>query len=201
MHNNRYSRYLYVVLAILLVSILALAGCNLFYGKNITVNKGIAHFYFECPDRYKVKFIDTRDEADLKFTDVALSGPAGGEKNSRIVAQIDINIDDPFESREDAQAAWEYDIRFYEVYDNFEIISSSSRIVDGIQASEYIVAFTSTPDSDRMSNLKPVDMMAKEIYFDYNGLIWELSVRSSAQYFASNEARFEQLVESFKILE
>ena len=88
------------------------------------------------------------------------------------------------------------------MYENFEIINSSSVIVDGIQANEYVVAFTSNPDPDRdPPDLKPVDIIVKEIYFDYNGLIWNLSLRSSAQYFASNEIRFEQLIDSFKLLE
>jgi hypothetical protein len=197
MSNNKYCRYLYIALAVLLVSVLALNGCNLFYGKNITVDEGIAHFYFECPDRYKVKSIDARDEPDLKFTYVTIAGPYGGSISPYIY--IDINY--PFEGRENAQAAWEYQLRFYEVYDNFEIVSSSTTTIDGIQANEYIVAFTHTPDPDRDPDLKPVDMMAKDIYFDYNGLIWNLNVRSSALYFTSNEARFGQLIESFKILE
>jgi hypothetical protein len=104
--------------------------------------------------------------------------------------------------KEDAQAISEKDIQFFKIFKNLEFISTTSIIVDGIQANGYIVAFTSTPDPDRdPPYLKPVDMMAKDIYFDYNGLIWKLSLWSTAEYFTSNEILFEQLIESFKILD
>jgi len=196
--NNKILTWLNMTLTVLILGTVLFTGCNLFYGKNITVDRGIAHFYFECPDEYKVKSIDVRDELELKFTYVVLAGPYRGT----IYPYIYIDISRPFEGRHDAQTTWEYGIRFYEVYENFEIINSSSVIVDGIQANEYVVAFTSNPDPDRdPPDLKPVDIIVKEIYFDYNGLIWNLSLRSSAQYFASNEIRFEQLIDSFKLLE
>ena len=145
--SNKILTWLNIVLAVLILSTVLFTGCSLFYGKNITIDKGIAHFYFECPDRYKVDYIDVYDEPDLNGTHVKLLGPAEGE--SRITPQIDINIDRPFEGRQDEQAAWEYDIRFYQVYDNFEILSSSSTIIDGIQANKYMISFNSSPDPYR----------------------------------------------------
>jgi hypothetical protein len=72
-------------LGVLLVIAVVFTGCNPFYGKNITINKGIAHFYFERPDGCEVYRTDIYDEPDLKFTYINLSGPPEGEKNNRII--------------------------------------------------------------------------------------------------------------------
>jgi len=42
--------------------------------------------------------------------------------------------------------------------------------------------------------------MLREVYFDYNGLIWRIDIRSDSTTAEEDKADFEHVLQTFKIL-
>ncbi len=57
-------------------------------------------------------------------------------------------------------------------------------------------------------NIQPIDRGLKEppfevwrkVFFDYNGLIWQIDIRSASSTAEEDKADFEHIVKTFKIL-
>jgi hypothetical protein len=199
MVNSRYNRCLQIALAVLLVAIPVLTGCNIFYTKTVTIDEGIAHFSFARPEGYTLKTRTIEDSAEVKYTYIVLSGPVG---ESLINSVIGIQVIYPSPDFPDSLALWEYNMSTYEEYDDFETIDCSPATVGGIQGSECGCYYTETADLGRnLPDVVPVKMICKGVYFEYNGLIWGITLLSALDDMDENRAHFDYLLESFTFLD
>ena len=95
-------------------------------------------------------------------------------------------------------------MNMFKEFEGFETIDCSSVIVtvDGIPGNECGFYYTETSDLNRdLPDLVPVDMICKGVYFDYDGLIWGITMLSSLADIEENQAHFEYLLETFKFLD
>ena len=197
----RYSLWLKVILAILLVGILALTSCNLFYSKTITINKGIVHFSFERSEGYSVENSTIKDDSEDKYTHIIITGPVGEDSINSVIG---IYVRYPSFNFPDSLALWEYDMNMFKKFEGFETIDCSPVIVkvDSIQGNECGFYYTETSDLNRdLPDLVPVEMIYKGVYFDYDGLIWGITMLSSLADIEENQAHFGHILETFEILD
>ncbi len=199
MKNYRCNHYLQIALIVFVIGILALAGCNLFHGKTITIDKGIAHFSFERPEGFSVETNTIVNNLEDKYTHIVITGPIG---EASINSVIGIYIKYPSSEFPDSLALWEYDMDMFKDFEGFEIIDCSPVIVDGIQGNECGFYYTETPDiNPYLPDAVPIEMICKAVHFDYNGLIWEITMLSALVDIETNQAHLDHLLGTFKFLE
>lgn len=199
MKNNRYNHCFQIALAVLLIGIIALTGCNLFYSKTMTIDEGIAHFSFERPEGFKVETRTIEDNEEGGYTHIVVSGPVG---EAHINSVIGIYITYPSSEFPDSLALWEYDKDMFIDFEGFEIIDCSPVLVDSISGNECGFYYTETSDINHdLPDAVPIEMVYKAVYFDYNGLIWEINMLSALADIETNQAHFDHILETFKFLE
>ncbi len=189
-----------VVMALMmLVSSSALNGCsgNEEYTK-VTVNKSEARFSFEYPVGYEDPFhslqeTDQDNMVQLYHPEDRLRGVADKilsivfEPGGKEFPNAEAKLEDLLEGREHPDP----------YYDNkFQLLERSSTEVSGTQG-EYIV-YSFVP---RGGNLGLGPVVSREVYFDHDGLIWEIDLTSKEGIADTVKGEFEHVLQTFKILD
>jgi len=201
MKTYRNSLWLRIIFAILLVGILALTSCNLFYGRKVTINRGIEYFSFERSEGYSVENSIIKDDSEEKYTHIVITGPVGEDSINSVIG---IYVTYPSFRFPDSKALWEYDMNMFEELEGFEIIDCSSVIVtvDSIPGNECGFYYMEILDIYHdITNAVPVDMICKGVHFEYDGLIWKITLLSSLADIEENHAHFDHILETFEILD
>jgi hypothetical protein len=162
--------------------------------KTFSLEKGIGHFSFEYPARYKVEITEVR--TDLQYTHVTFSSPFS--KELRDSTFITVFVAPPDDASPNSEALLEKSLASAEVLDDFRFVERFSLTVAGVQGQEVVYSYGRLVSN--YENVRIPEFM-REVYFDRGGLIWSVSMRSNQSMAEADEADFEHVLQTFKILE
>ncbi|MDD5082830.1 MAG: hypothetical protein PHU08_05595 [Dehalococcoidales bacterium] len=209
-------RYLRQELAVLLVlAVLVTCGCINSGYRSIKVEDQICSYSFEYPASYTVDGPSVEDNSDWRYSTIGVSAP----RASRTMKVPDV------ESSE-----WRtYEVRYTPLgvsifvrdssvrpdlprksvdriislnQDNtyFKVLDNSGIIVDGNRAEQ--LAYEDAPFSFiTPTDSKPQLKYERDVFFDYNGLNWHISMTSDIELRSEADSIFEHIVQTFKILD
>jgi hypothetical protein len=196
------SKITFVVMGIILVALTIITSAcrhlNPDY-RAFTLSRGIGHFSFDYPTRYRVGKVEVRDE----YTAISLNGPYLGE--DKVVAGINIFINSYSSGAPDLEAEVDGDIESFKTYSDFRLIERSSIVLSNEKA-EKIKYFNNAPPTlyETSRGLGPKPTITNVVYFVRNNTLWIL--RSYYQQITDNsdseyESDFEHMLETFEIIE
>jgi len=193
----RVYRLLCAVLILILLVPAAGGGCADCEGYRLLhVQEGIAHFSLEYSCNWKVTIVDTRDI----YTDVGLIGPTLKVDDSKVPSGVClVYVKEPSEETPNASAAQDDYLAYLANREDVNILEYSSAIVAGLEAKQ--VKFHHNIPTDPVRVKDPVPAIARLLYFDYAGLIWEIYTSSTLSTAEENEVHFNHILEAFKILD
>ncbi len=192
---------LYLLLLFILIAF-ATAGCHFcFWGdyKALSIKEGIAHFRFEYPCRYDATFgVHIEDE----YTDVNVLSPWNNEVQGRTILTIFVIAPDA--GLRDSKQAIEKDLSFWSDSD-YQFLDRFALSIDGVEGEE-IVYFYNQPrpplgQVGHIPGAGPAPTIARGVYFDHKGLIWEITMSSNEATAETDKADFEHVLETFEILD
>jgi hypothetical protein len=172
------------------------------------LEKGIAHFTFEYPFVYRVGKVEVR--SDLNYTDVTLNGPGVRYKEGTNRTFIYIFIRTSNDYIPDAKSSLEYDLAFNNelvqrdsrLLKDYKLLERSQIYVAGIDGEQLIYYWDmGVPEYPEDPDPGPIPTVMRKVYFDYDNLIWELSIRSNQAIVEEANAIFEHMLETFQILD
>ncbi|MBN1692685.1 MAG: hypothetical protein JW845_03920 [Dehalococcoidales bacterium] len=188
----------------LVISVVLLAGCtdtepttttNIGYLKATATKLGI-NFTFEYPDSYikltPVAFEDTGGDNSINLLYVE-PGTAEGKADK----QIQIIPLAPIKGRPNAVAWANEHITILEINDEeFELIERSTIEVAGISGE--MIAYKCSILGNYMNS---PNLIIRDVYLDYQGYIWKISVLSITELGAQVEPDFDHLTDTFDFLD
>jgi hypothetical protein len=207
-----------IVLVFLALAFIACNGCiesgaisYTFKGvQNVTVNRYVSsrdslpRFSFEYPVCYS---LSDRTEGNLNpALYIYLNAESSDEFFKGILKDIRIemtNYDPKWLGFADAKTSMNRNISDLKrvLYRNFRILAKRRITVNGIQGWETIVSFRERPFSgiiDMKARL-PNFMIARDVYFDYQGVTWVISLYSDKNsYEIQTKNNFELILKTFK---
>jgi hypothetical protein len=201
MTNTKFKYPAYIISIVLIASSFLLTGCSEY--KIFTLEKGIAHFAFECPYSYKTEKVEVR--SDFEYTHIILSGPGvrlieGGMDRTFIYLFIRTTSNDV----PSAESALEDELTFKSglPLKDYQLMERSQISVAGIDGEQLIYYWDmGVPEYPDDPEPEPIPTIMRKVYFDYGNLIWTLSIRSNQAIVEEANAIFEHILETFKILD
>jgi hypothetical protein len=201
-----------VCLAFIVVMVYALAaiapGCDSSMEGYRTLNfNKVAHFSFEYPAHYEKYSAHATVENRTIYVGFRDKVPSKGSTEGFIY----IYVEGAGDTYPDAEAALEDTLSIFvepDYYDEDDeeepkrLLERSTITVAGIPAE--LIVYSYGYDYVRDSPSDPwviLIRIAREVYFDYNGLIWKLAIESDEDRADVAEADFEHLLETFQILD
>lgn len=177
---------------------------------HLEADNEICHISLEYPGRYdRVDVEETIErwgfyvvyfELDEKEQPMIVPG-AGTQMVTYVPGSMEINIYDASPRNVMALDEIERELKAQQRWPGFELLERTTITVGAINA-EYAFSVNNTlhifpaePGED------PPPRYIWEVYFDYNGLIWNMSAFSEESMVESVGADFEHLLTTFKILE
>jgi hypothetical protein len=195
----------FIVISVLLVVIgVVSSGCLRPQFRTCTVRKGIVHFSFEYPGKYRLNKIEHRDT----YTDVTLSGPPYIKDMvsthgyiSAVLFGYELDLDQIVNT--DIEN-WETPNTYPDLV-NFVLIERSPVTVGGIEG-EWVKysANSLLTTSDISRGLSPVTVITCKVYLVRGKYQWNLSwsfQQTDPETDASFEADFDHIVDTFQILD
>ena len=164
--------------------------------KKVTVSKSIASCSFEYPVSYEDPFgsllegdpensvLLLRPYADKWYADIALSVIV--ENNGSLFTNAKDALDN---------LLYNYEHPYYD--NKFILLERSSVEVSGVTGEIVIFSITMAPDY----YLGPHSAVGRDVFFDHNGMIWNIHLYSHETIAEQAEADFEHILESFQILD
>jgi hypothetical protein len=206
-----------VIFLILLVSLL-LTGCGPSTERIRTfeVDTDLCHYTFEYPDYYRTEGPSTDLGIRGPYTFMYLWGhrepieiivPAGNEhvrtvKSSYCTSAITISVYAPHTIDGELWHAMDYAEGMAEGnhnWDYFELLERSTILISGIEAELVFI------QSDWIGLFPPSEVTKveyeKAVFFDYDGLVWRIDANARMDINHRVMEDFENLLESFKILD
>jgi hypothetical protein len=211
-------RGLYTLVALSLLSILVMTGCNFSNSgfKSVTIENELCHYSLEYPAYYDKDIRDNFD-FDVPYTALTLDAPtisevievpdpSSGEiktvtgytspaviyvivSDSKEYWGESYSATDKLEGVLEDEAKWE----------NFELLERASMTVFGIEGE--MVAYL----VDKLMPIPREDGQRLEynraVYFEYDGLIWLIEAKCNQEIMDQVRADFEHIVETFTILD
>jgi len=188
----------------LVISVVLLAGCtdtepttttNIGYLKATATKLGI-NFTFEYPDSYikltPVAFEDTGGDNSINLLYVE-----PGTSEGKADKQIQIIPLAPIKGRPNAVAWANEHITILEINDEeFELIERSTIEVAGISGE--MIAYKCSILGNYMNS---PNLIIRDVYLDYQGYIWKISVLSITELGAQVEPDFDHLTDTFDFLD
>jgi len=180
MKNNYFVAICFVVMTF--ISIMLIAGISCFSNdsdyKIFSVEKGIAYFSFEYPPDWKIGI----NETEQGYTDIMIFAPSFKSKRNDVNVNStvwSIFITYPDERWPDVKTAInDFLSSWQDTYDAM-IIEQSEININGVAAEQYIISYKSSVDYPRQ---EPEPIIHREVFFNYNGLIWNISEISNEDY-------------------
>ena len=165
--------------------------CDALHGQTITINRGDFHYSFKKPEGFDIQSVDVGYGSY-----VTMVSPPFGNGN---YAWIHIFIYEPTSKKPNALAAWETSSDYPDNFE-FEILDISDVLVDSIQAIQYTYSYLSIPEPRYEPNAIPEYWAHSDVYFDYDGFIWEISLWVIRSGLEAHLEDFENFLSTFKIL-
>jgi len=189
-----------LVLAFLYIIPTIGVGCTKCEGyKQLSVDEGIAHFSFEYPCNWKIGIVDARHDYEHTYTNVKVFGPDFKRERDTVSSTVWIFFICPTDAdTPDASAALEYSLSYWQDFRDFEILERSTVEIAGLQV-EQVVFFCQV--AGRFYDSPPIPSIDRELYFEYSGLIWKISISSRPEVVEADNVHFEHLLETFRILD
>lgn len=196
----------FIVISVLLVIIVGTVSCGCLRPqfRTCTVKKGITHFSFEYPGKYRLNKIEQRDT----YTDVTLSGPpyikdmvSTYGSVSAFLYGYELDLDQLVnKSIED----WETPGTYPDPV-NFILIERSPVTVGGIEGERVKYSDNSLlTTSDIARGLSPVTVITCRVYIVRGKYLWSLIwafQQTDPETDASFEADFDHIIDTFKLLD
>ena len=190
---------LMVVMTLLVVSLAPVACAAKEQGayKKLVLREGIAHFSFEYPSTYDEPTVSPTG----RFTSVVSGRKLTGANGNDPV--LDIYVTEGGDLRPDAKTSLEKALNRYEteIFKDFKLIERSSITVLGVRTEQIVYTYSGgypgTGISDRGI---PAPFMGREVFFDYNGMVWNITISSLLEESETARADFEHILQTFKIL-
>ncbi len=195
---NKRSFLLGLAAVILLITAsLSVVGCERSGYETFTLERGIGHFSVEYPASYDIARVEVRNDEEHIYTSVAFISPY--LKKKQVYNAISIFVDTKSDSFPNAEAAMEFSLSSHEKWEDFKLLDRGSITVNGIQAQQIIYSYTVLRDPMYFKDTQ-VSATEREVYFDYGGLIWEISISSNTSTAEAANVHFEHILQTFKIL-
>ena len=87
-------------------------------------------------------------------------------------------------------------------YNNYKVLEQTSVELSGA-IGEQVIYFYKTaiegPSNEPAGGLEPT--IARDIYFDYGGLVWNIAIISNQEVVDIHEVYFEHMLETFQFIE
>ena len=196
--KNKTIAWMNIILAVLIFSAVLFTGCDIFYGKTITVNKGISHFSFERPEGYSIGTFETFNNSEYQYTYIFLSSPENDLGYSTSHMSISANFTS--EVLPNAESMLEYSLSTYEHFNDFELLGRFTETVAGIEGQGIIVSYSLLRDENHPVPGRAT-YIAREIAFGQGDLIWSIEISSDASFVEEGIADFEHVLETFTLLD
>ena len=201
---------LYITITtILFIMLTVYSGCNTRY-RLLTEDEGIAHFSFEYPaDLNEVEFIRSSTDDFICVSLIREVVKDGWwDKSLYFLAEKPPVLE--YEDAYDANSLLEaYIMDIKDSFEVFQVLENSSVNISGISAEQVI--YTYDDFSRRMPLLDaPLEgepagpsliWIDRAIFFDYNGLVWFIRMKSTEETAEQTKLHFEHFIETFRILE
>jgi len=201
-------RILYITISIMLFMMLTVSpGCNIGY-KLLTEDKEIAHFSFEYPADLNEVVRSSEDDFICISLIREVVKDGWWDKSLSFITQKPPVIG--YEEAYDAGSFIEaYITRLKDSFEVVQVLERSSVNISGISGEQVI--YTYDDFSRRMPLLDaPLEgepagpsliWIDRAIFFDYNGLVWFIRMKSTEETSEQTKLDFEHLIETFRILE
>lgn len=217
MNNGIRYHGLFTLVAISLLSILAMTGCNLSDSgfKSVTIENELCHYSLEYPAYYDKDIWDNL-EFKVPYTHLSLIAPeiseaaeipdpSSGEMKAVVghysPAFIHVIVSDSKEYWGESYSATddlEEVLKDMAKWENFELLERAPMTVAGIEGE--MVAYLVDSLIAWFTGSAGLEYNCA-VYFDYNGLIWEIAAGCNQEIMEQVRADFEHIVETFTILD
>jgi hypothetical protein len=190
---------LLIFASLVLITLVLMVSCADKTGyKTLTTNKGIGHFSFEYPSKYKVDgYYITKDYTDIDLSDIGL-----GEKDSEPIFQVFIFPNDG--SNPEPSHTIKQDIDTATRHADFRLLEQTTVTFSGIQAEQITYTYISAPDTSAViKGIDPWPIFVKEIFFTKAGAVWWLTFaynQISSEVDLEIREDFDQILQTFKFL-
>lgn len=187
---------LFILIPLLIIVGFVLNGCSgTEYFKVTAIKRGIS-FFFEYPSTYEKLTPDTFDDVGGDHS-VSLLYSKPGSTQSKADIQIYVIPFAPIAGRADATAWTEEHLKILEENDKlFKLIERSTIQISGIDAK--MTGYFSTILGNYLNS---TNLICRDVYVDYKGYIWKISVLAVEEISDQAKSVFEHLIESFKFLD
>lgn len=197
-------RWAYILLIFILMSfLLSCSNSDVTPGyKEFTLHRNraaVAYFSFEYPEGFEKlgnSYIDSEYVRISFYRSLLEEGYWDAWFNVRVYRY-------PMFDHSSAAAAIEDEIQTSTtLFEDFKILKRTPVLVDNVEGELLVYSYIPIKQTDEYSYLKghPI-VISRNIYFDYNGLIWTIDMASVEEVAEADEAVWEHLLETFKILD
>ena len=180
-------KMLWISLGLIALMVVAptLAGCNTSQYKTYSLKHGAAHFSFEYPSRYEKQseYLRSSEHAPIGIRFVHRQPDAPSKDTV-----FGLNISRLAPEWPDAKAAV---ARLISGLDDTKATEQSPITVAGISGELVVYLDSRMPDTPSV----------REVFFVFNGLLWNIFIYSDVSKADQAKADFEQILQTFKILE
>ncbi|GEM_PF-3398979 len=179
------------------ISIFLSLGCNCSKFNTFILDRGISHFSFEYPSYYEINMISAENNLTHKYTYITMTGPRNSllkkwEASTSILIMISlVSIDQP-----NVKTAVDRDISSNVTVPDFVLISRTPTSIAGMEGEEAIYSFTASDSIRGLSYPK----VRREIFFEGNGLLYEMIIVSSPLNVESDNIDFDHILNTFRVL-
>ena len=204
MARSKPSGWVGIALAVLFMVPLALIGCGFDYTTaagspgytELTVKRGIAEFSFEYPSHYRIGKVEIRN--DYQYTHVIVDGQSPGREE--YFTLISVFVDKVDERVPNVQAATDLALHDENTLLNFHLLERSPVIatMDSLPGEKITYSWTRRNIDQRAV---PEHHITSSVIFQKDSLIWDISIRSDEGGAEADEAVFNHIVKTFKILD
>jgi hypothetical protein len=170
--------------------------------ETFVADEGIPHFSFEYPSYYTVGY---QSMPGIPSTDVVLSGVPMEEFYGGSVKEIGISIYYIGDGFPNAETAVKERISRLKQERNFQLKEQIRIIIAGIEGWEVVASFKERPfyptgEYDGMPR-DPEHIISRDLFFDYQGMVWQLSLYTDVDSYEQTNADFEHVLGTLRILD
>ncbi len=198
-HNSNKNHRNKVIVLILLFTLLVvtLNGCSEY--QTFTIKRGIAHFSFEYPARYGGKQVEVRNDPESKYTNIGLSW----SPPNLLWRASDISVFMQPTTSANAEVELEERLTLESKMSDFKPLERYPVTISGLQGYGATFSWISPPMGlgHGPPGGEPRPIISRLVYFDYDGLIWNIYIGYDEATKDLGEAAYEHVIKTFKILE
>jgi len=165
--------------------------------KNFTMQEGQARYSFEYNSPFKIAEYYVSN--NYRHAAVTLTGPTQKEIRDYPSIQVIIFFE-PDEYSPDAETTLETWLTKASWSSGFELWEKSEITIDNITAKQAIYSETNILPIDRGGKEPPGEIW-RRVHFDYNGMIWTITLNSNYYTYDSDNEIFEHVLQTFQILD